>query len=173
MSTYSIGIDLGTTNSAVSYFKLADATARGQAQTMLAIPQVTAVGAVGEKLLLPSFLYLPNAAEFPAGSLTLPWEKNPASVVGEFARTHGSKVPMRLVASAKSWLCHAGVDRQAAILPWQAPEDVQRISPLAAAAQYLAHLRAAWDHQFPADLLAQQDVVLTVPASFDAAATSP
>ena len=170
MSTYSIGIDLGTTNSAVSYFKLADATARGQAQTMLAIPQVTAVGAVGEKLLLPSFLYLPNAAEFPAGSLTLPWEKNPASVVGEFARTHGSKVPMRLVASAKSWLCHAGVDRQAAILPWQAPEDVQRISPLAAAAQYLAHLRAAWDHQFPADLLAQQDVVLTVPASFDAAA---
>jgi len=170
MSTYSIGIDLGTTNSAVSYFKLADAAARGQAQTMLAIPQVTAVGTVGEKLLLPSFLYLPNAAEFPAGSLALPWEKNPASVVGEFARTHGSKVPMRLVASAKSWLCHAGVDRQAAILPWQAPEDVQRISPLAAAAQYLAHLRAAWDHQFPADPLAQQDVVLTVPASFDAAA---
>ncbi len=170
MSTYSIGIDLGTTNSAVSYFKLADATARGQAQTMLAIPQVTAVGTVGEKLLLPSFLYLPNAAEFPAGSLALPWDKNPASVVGEFARAHGSKVPMRLVASAKSWLCHAGVDRQAAILPWQAPEDVQRISPLAAAAQYLGHLRAAWDHQFPNDPLAQQDVVLTVPASFDAAA---
>ena len=170
MSTYSIGIDLGTTNSAVSYFKLADATARGQAQTMLAIPQVTAVGTLGEKLLLPSFLYLPNAAEFPAGALALPWDKNPSLLVGDFARAHGSKVPMRLVASAKSWLCHAGVDRQAAILPWQAPEDVQRISPLAAAAQYLAHLRAAWDHQFPADLLAQQDVVLTVPASFDAAA---
>jgi hypothetical protein len=170
MPTYSIGIDLGTTNSAVSYFKLADATGRGAAQTMLAIPQLTALGTVGEKLLLPSFLYLPNAAEFPAGSLALPWDKSPATVVGEFARSHGSKVPMRLVASAKSWLGHAGVDRQAAILPWQAPEDVQRVSPLAAAAHYLGHLRAAWDHQFPADLLAQQEVVLTVPASFDAAA---
>jgi hypothetical protein len=170
MSTYAIGIDLGTTNSAVSYFKLADATARGQAQTMLAIPQVTAVGTIGEKLLLPSFLYLPNASEFPAGALALPWDKNPSLLVGDFARAHGSKVPMRLVASAKSWLCHAGVDRQAAILPWQAPEDVQRISPLTAAAHYLAHLRAAWDQQFPAEPLAQQDVVLTVPASFDAAA---
>ncbi len=171
MSTYAIGIDLGTTNSAVSYFKLADATARGNAQTMLAIPQVTAVGTVSEKLLLPSFLYLPNAAEFPAGALALPWHQDPSKfVVGEFARSHGSKVPMRLVSSAKSWLCHSGVDRQAAILPWQAPEDVQRISPLDAAAHYLGHLRAAWDHQFPADLLAQQDVVLTVPASFDAAA---
>jgi hypothetical protein len=171
MSTYSIGIDLGTTNSAVSYFKLADAQARGGAQTMLGIPQITAVGAVGEKLLLPSFLYLPNAQEFPAGGLALPW--NPTgqgAVAGEFARSHGSKVPMRLVSSAKSWLCHAGVDRLGAILPWQAPEEVQRISPLEASARYLAHLRAAWDHQFPAEALAEQDVVLTVPASFDAAA---
>ena len=171
MSTYSIGIDLGTTNSAVSYFKLAQAEARGSGQTMLAIPQITSVGTVEEKLLLPSFLYLPNEQEFPAGSLALPWDKKRKDrVVGEFARTHGSKVPMRLVASAKSWLCHAGVDRLSAILPWQAPEDVQRVSPLDAAARYLAHLREAWDHQFQDDPLAKQDVVLTVPASFDAAA---
>ena len=171
MSTYSIGIDLGTTNSAVSYFKLAEAEARGSAQTMLVIPQITSVGTVEEKLLLPSFLYLPNDQEFPAGSLALPWDKKGKSgVVGEFARAHGSKVPMRLVSSAKSWLCHAGVDRLSAILPWQAPEDVQRVSPLDAAARYLAHLREAWDHQFKDDALAKQDVVLTVPASFDAAA---
>ena len=101
----------------------------------------------------------------------MPWDKKRKdAVVGEFARSHGSKVPMRLVASAKSWLCHAGVDRLSAILPWQAPEDVQRVSPLDAAARYLAHLREAWDHQFQDDALAKQDVVLTVPASFDAAA---
>jgi molecular chaperone DnaK (HSP70) len=171
MSTYCIGIDLGTTNSAVSYFKLAQAEARGRAQTMLAIPQITSVGAFEEKLLLPSFLYLPNPQEFPAGSLALPWDrKGQGGIVGEFARAHGSKVPMRLVSSAKSWLCHAGVDRLSAILPWQAPEDVQRVSPLDAAARFLTHLRAAWDHQFPDDALAQQEVVLTVPASFDAAA---
>jgi hypothetical protein len=171
MSTYCIGIDLGTTNSAVSYFKLAAAEARGRAQTMLGIPQITAVGSVEERPLLPSFLYLPNDQEFPAGSLALPWDKRRQDeLVGEFARSHGAKIPMRLVASAKSWLCHAGVDRLSAILPWQAPEDVHRVSPLDASARYLAHLREAWDFQFADDPLAKQDVVLTVPASFDAAA---
>jgi hypothetical protein len=171
MSTYSIGIDLGTTNSAVSYFKLAEARARGGAQTMLAIPQITSLGAVEPRPLLPSFLYLPNEQEFPAGSLALPWDKSRKDrVVGEFARSHGAKIPMRLVSSAKSWLCHSGVDRLGAILPWQAPADVRRVSPLDAAALYLAHLREAWDNQFPDDPMADQEVVLTVPASFDAAA---
>jgi len=171
MPRYSIGIDLGTTNSAVSYFNLDEASARGQAQTMLPIPQVTGVGTVEEKLLLPSFVYLPNEQEFPPGGLALPWDpQRKAAVVGVFARSHGSKVPMRLVASAKSWLCHAGVNRLEPILPWQAPEDVQRISPLEASARYLGHLREAWDHQFKGSALADQDVVLTVPASFDAAA---
>ncbi|HEY3861786.1 MAG TPA: Hsp70 family protein [Verrucomicrobiae bacterium] len=171
MATYCIGIDLGTTNSAVSYFKLAQAESRGREQTMLGIPQLASAGLVEERLLLPSFLYLPNTQEFPAGSLALPWDKKGQDgIIGEFARGHGSKVPMRLVSSAKSWLCHAGVDRQGAILPWQAPEDVQRVSPLEASARYLSHLRRAWDHQFPDDPLVKQDVVLTVPASFDAAA---
>ncbi len=171
MARYSIGIDLGTTNSAVSYFSLDAANARGREQTMLPIPQVTAVGTTGEKSLLPSFVYLANKQEFPAGGLALPWDKKREdAVVGEFARTHGSKVPMRLVSSAKSWLCHAGVNRLDAILPWQAPEDVQRISPLDASARYLSHIREAWDHQFKKEGLADQEVVLTVPASFDAAA---
>lgn len=173
MSRFSVGIDLGTTNSAVSYFELSRASARGAEQTMLAVSQVTAPGVVEQKSLLPSFLYLPNAQEFPAGALALPWTKAaPAGqeLVGEFARAHGAKVPARLVSSAKSWLSHAGVDRQSAILPWQAPADVTRVSPVEASRRYLSHLRAAWDAQFPEEPLAKQDVVLTVPASFDAAA---
>ncbi|MEI7731755.1 MAG: Hsp70 family protein [Verrucomicrobiota bacterium] len=171
MPRYAIGIDLGTTNCAVSYFDLDANQSRGREQTMLAIPQVTAPGTVEERPLLPSFLYLPNAQEFPAGSLGLPWDKKRGDVVvGEFARNHGSKVPMRLVSSAKSWLCHAGVDRQSAILPWQAPAEVQRISPLEASARYLSHLRETWDRQHKDAALAEQEVLLTVPASFDAAA---
>ncbi|HEY1107393.1 MAG TPA: Hsp70 family protein, partial [Opitutaceae bacterium] len=170
-ATYSIGIDLGTTNSAVSYFDLKRTSARGQEQSTLAIPQVTAVGTVENKNLLPSFLYLPNAQEFPASALALPWDKkNATTLVGEFARAHGAKVPARLVSSAKSWLSHAGVDRQSAILPWQAPADVTRLSPVEASRQYLAHLRAAWDSQFPDAPFSEQEIVLTVPASFDAAA---
>jgi hypothetical protein len=171
MADYAVGIDLGTTNCAVSYFDLQKDQARGPEQTMLTIPQLTALGTVEARPLLPSFLYLPHAQEFPAGSLSLPWDPSGAALaVGEFARAHGSKVPTRLVASAKSWLCHAGVDRTSAILPWQAPADVERISPLATSAHFIRHLREAWDHQHPEAPLAQQDVVLTVPASFDAAA---
>src|SRR5688500_16244928 len=133
MSRYSIGIDLGTTNSAISYFELTRESARGREQAVLAIPQITAVGTAEEKPLLPSFLYLPNAQEFPAGALALPWDEKTKSaapaetLIGEFARTHGAKVPARLISSAKSWLGHAGVVRQSAILPWQAPADVNRI----------------------------------------------
>lgn len=170
MARYSIGIDLGTTNSAVSFFNLEEGKPRGSQQAMLAIPQVTAPGTVEERSLLPSFLYLPNEQEFPAGSLALPWDKEAREIVGEWARHHGAKVPMRLVSSAKSWLCHTGVDRQGAILPWQAPAEVPRVSPLEASARYLRHLRQAWDQQFPQDALASQEVILTVPASFDAGA---
>lgn len=171
MARYSIGIDLGTTHCAVSYFQLDHDTGRGAQQSMLAIPQVTSPGTVEEQTLLPSFLYLASAQEFPERSLALPWDKRREGIVlGEFARSHGSKVPMRLVSSAKSWLCHPGVDRMSPILPWQAPEDVQRISPLDASAHYLRHVREAWDHQFRDAVLAEQEVVLTVPASFDATA---
>jgi molecular chaperone DnaK (HSP70) len=171
MSRYSIGIDLGTTNSAVSYLNLEEGKPRGRDQTVLAIPQLTAVGAVEERHLLPSFLYLPGDQEFPPGGLALPWDKKRKDeIIGEFARAHGAKAPGRLVSSAKSWLCHSGVDRSSPILPWQAPLDVRKVSPLEASARILRHAREAWDHQFKNDPLREQTVILTVPASFDAAA---
>ncbi|MBN1203643.1 MAG: Hsp70 family protein [Myxococcaceae bacterium] len=176
MARYAIGIDLGTTHCAVSYFNLEEARPRGAAQSMLPMPQLTAPGTVEARTLLPSFLYLPSEQEFPAGSLGLPWKPDASSFVGEFARVHGAKVPTRLVSSAKSWLSHPGVDRRSAMLPWQAPPEVQRVSPLEASARYLRHMREAWDHTFArtreeaGNALAQQDVIITVPASFDAAA---
>lgn len=170
MARYSVGIDLGTTHSAVSSFDLSRERGRGAEQEMLAIAQAVKPGAVEERPLLPSFLYLPNENEFPAGSLDLPWKTTGDGIVGELARSHGAKVPTRLVSSAKSWLCHPGVDRSGDILPWQAPADVKKVSPLEASARYLEHLLAAWQCKHPGEKLANQDVVLTVPASFDAAA---
>lgn len=167
---YAIGIDLGTTHSALSFQPMDAKAGRGAGQAVLPVPQLTAPGTVESKQLLPSFLYLAAAAEFPAGSLALPWNKNLGLVTGEFARTHGAKVPTRMVSSAKSWLCHPTVDRRAAILPWGAPPDVTKVSPVEASAKYLEHLRQAWDRELKGTPLADQGVVVTVPASFDAAA---
>ncbi|MRR10353.1 Hsp70 family protein, partial [bacterium] len=145
--------------------------------SMLQIPQLVAPGTLEEKALLPSFLYLPAPEEFPPESLALPWSRqNPGGIVGELARSHGAKVPTRLVASAKSWLSYTAVDRMSALLPWQAPPDVTRVSPVEASARYLGHLAAAWDHAHAGRGKSQapmrtQEIVLTVPASFDAAAS--
>ena len=138
MARFSVGVDLGTTHSAVSTFDLARETGRGTEQEMLPIPQLVKPGAVEEPFLLPSFLYLPNENEFPEGSLNLPWGGPVHGIAGEFARAHGAKVPSRLISSAKSWLCHPGVDRTSAILPWQAPPDVQKVSPLAVSAGFVS-----------------------------------
>ena len=168
---YAIGIDLGTTHSALSYQPMEAAGGRGAQQAVLPVPQLTAPGTVESRQLLPSFLYLAAAAEFPEGSLGLPWNKSLGLTVGELARSHGAKVPTRLVSSAKSWLCHPTVDRRAAILPWGAPADVQKVSPVDASAKYLEHLRQAWDRELGKGApLSEQEVVVTVPASFDAAA---
>ncbi len=175
MSRYVVGIDLGTTNSALAY---ADVSALADdeppAIAGLPIPQLVAVSDAADRPLLPSFLYLPAAKEFPAGALDLPWKSPGDRAVGVFAREHGAKVPSRLVSSAKSWLSHAGVDRRAAILPWTAAEDVNRVSPVTASAAYLEHLRDAWNNRVAgksaADRLENQEVFLTVPASFDAVA---
>jgi len=171
MPRYAVGIDLGTTHSAVSYASLEEERGRGAAQAVVPIPQLTAPGTVEARTLLPSFLYLPAQGEFPPGSLGLPWDKDRAEIAGELARSHGAKVPGRVVSSAKSWLSHPGVDRRGALLPWQAPEDVRRVSPVDASSRFLRHLREAWDHQLAqgdaALQLASQDVVVTVPASFD------
>ena len=168
---YAIGIDLGTTHCALSYQPMEAKDGRGENQAVLPVPQLTAPGTVEAQQLLPSFLYLAAAAEFPQGSLGLPWNKSLGLIVGELARSHGAKVPTRLVSSAKSWLCHPTVDRRSAVLPWGAPADVTKISPVDASAKYLEHLRHAWDRELGKGApLADQEVVVTVPASFDAAA---
>ncbi|MDQ2696895.1 MAG: Hsp70 family protein [Pseudomonadota bacterium] len=166
---YAVGIDLGTTHCVMSYVDLERSDGENVAQEIVPIPQLTAPGAVEERPMLPSFLYLPHPDELAPADLTLPWGQ-PAFAVGELARTLGGKTPIRLVSSAKSWLCHPGVDRRAGILPVQAPDEVARVSPLEASIRYLEHLRAAWDHIHPEAPLAAQQVTLAVPASFDPAA---
>jgi molecular chaperone DnaK (HSP70) len=159
---FAIGIDLGTTNCALAF----GAPEGGPIET-LPIPQVVAPGEMSSRPLLPSFLYFPAEAQFPKGSLALPWVPGASDVVGELARSQGASTPARLVGSAKSWLSHAAVDRHGEILPWQSPEEVPKVSPVQASARYLAHLRAAWEEAYPDAPLTEQDVVLTVPASFD------
>ncbi len=170
---FTVGIDLGTSNCAVAS---ADLAAGADAPIVdFPIPQVQRPGQVAAQPLLPSCLYLPGAHELAAGAAALPWDSPsgnsaaaaPAPIVGEFARWQGARIPGRLVASAKSWLCHAGVDRTAPILPWGAPAEVAKLSPTDASARLLAHLAAAWDAAHPDAPLAAQEVVITVPASFD------
>lgn len=172
-AAFAIGIDLGTTHCALSYVDIELCEGEEVAQHVLAIPQAIAPGQVEARPLLPSFLYLPHAGEFAPGALALPWNASPSVCVGELARELGSKTPMRLVSSAKSWLCHPGVDRRAPILP-PAPaaeaDDVRRVSPLEASILYLEHLREAWNAKHPEAPIERQDVVITVPASFDPAA---
>ncbi|WP_321866489.1 Hsp70 family protein [Paraburkholderia tropica] len=167
---FSIGVDLGTTHCALSYVDLAASDGEKTVQGVLPVTQLTAPGAIESPELLPSFLYLPNAGELTPGDLTLPWTASRAYAVGEMARSRGAGTPIRLVSSAKSWLCHPGVDRRAAILPNDAPPEVARVSPLESSIRYLTHLREAWDHAHPDAPFAQQDVTVTIPASFDPAA---
>jgi len=167
---YSVGIDLGTTHCVLSYADLSQVEHDDFSPEVLAIPQLTSPGSVEDKPQLPSFLYQAHEAELAEGSTALPWTQKPEHLVGEIARTLGSKTPIRLVASAKSWLCHAGVDCKSPILPSDAPEEVERVSPFAATTAYLQHLHDAWRNLHPDAPLEDQDLVITVPASFDPAA---
>jgi hypothetical protein len=167
---YAVGIDLGTTHCVMSFVDLTRSDREDVVEQIVPIPQLTGPGTVEERLALPSFLYLPHPDELAAGDLTLPWTDQQPFVVGEMARNLGSRTPIRLVSSAKSWLCHPGVDRRAPILPVESLEDLEQISPLQASTRYLEHLRDAWNHAHPDAPLDQQDVTITVPASFDPAA---
>jgi len=167
---FAVGIDLGTTHCALSFVDLAASEGEAVTQHMLPVPQLTAPGSIEERPLLPSFLYLPHPDELVPGDLTVPWSDGNAFAVGSLARERGAQTPIRLVSSAKSWLCHAGVDRRAAILPAEAPEEVARISPLEATVRYLEHLRDAWNHAHPEAPIHEQEVTITIPASFDPAA---
>jgi len=168
MARYIVGIDLGTSHTLLAY-----APADGSAGVaLLPVAQRVSTAEIAATPLLPSLRYQAGDGELAPATWQQPWpplfasEAAPA-LLGRYAQDLGAQVPGRLVSSAKSWLSHAGVDRSAPILPWGAPEGVQKISPLQASASYLAHLRAAWDAQFPDAPLAQQALVLTVPASFD------
>nr|WP_267498867.1 Hsp70 family protein [Massilia sp. IC2-278] len=159
---------MGTTHSALSYVDLEASDGEQTAHGVLPIPQLSAPGTVEALPLLPSFLYLPHPDELAPGELALPWStEGETAVAGEMARSRGATTPIRLVSSAKSWLCHPGVDRRAAILPSDAPEEVTRVSPLEASTRYLQHLRRAWDHAHPEVPFDQQQVTVTIPASFD------
>ncbi|MBV8629056.1 MAG: Hsp70 family protein, partial [Paraburkholderia sp.] len=169
MKQYIVGIDLGTSNTVVAYVESGADDIR-----VFDVEQLVALGEIGAQPLLPSVRYHPAPGELPAGDLQLPWGPEPGlageetrPVIGRLARALGAQVPGRLVASAKSWLSHASVDRLAPILPWGADEGVDKVSPVTASASYLAHVRAAWNHRFPHARLEEQEVVLTVPASFD------
>ncbi|NLE38536.1 MAG: Hsp70 family protein, partial [Pirellulaceae bacterium] len=162
---YVVGIDLGTTNSAVNYVDTDEADWRVRA---FGVSQLVAPGQVESRETLPSFHYQPAAEEMASGSLRLPWEAEAAGwVVGTYARDQGVLTPGRLIGSAKSWLSHSGVDRTADLLPWHGAADVERLSPVEASSRYLAHIRRAWDWAFLDAPLVEQDVVLTLPASFD------
>ena len=181
MPRYHVGIDLGTSNTAV-----ASTRAGGDGTiTPFPVPQVTSPGEVEALATLPSFLLLPTAIEVPHEGLSLPWSDQPGFTIGTMARERGAELPHRLVSSAKSWLCHTGVDRHAPILPWrgtdaeiqeavaaaeEAGAEGQRVSPVEASALYLEHVRSAWNHAHPDDPLEEQEVFLAVPASFDAVA---
>ena len=173
-SRYLVGIDLGTTNCAISYVDTHGRDRPSAEIRNFEVPQLVAPGETAPRAMLPSFVYLPGEHELPSGATRLPWNEGADRIVGEFARSQGAKVPARLVSSAKSWLCHAGIDREADILPWGSPAEVKKISPVEASAAYLRHIRDAWNDAIAKDddskRLEKQEIVLTVPASFDEAA---
>jgi molecular chaperone DnaK (HSP70) len=164
---YIVGIDLGTTNSALAFCEVTAPEEESRIE-IHGIPQLVNPNEVAERSLLPSFLYVPGEFDFPKGSLALPWESEPKLVIGELARKRGAESPTRLIASAKSWLSNAAVNRNEPILPWQAPDEIHKLSPVEASSQFLQYLRTVWDSGETGEhALVEQDVLLTVPASFD------
>ncbi len=174
-----VGIDLGTSNSAVAYAKLDETRNAGRPIIReLEVLQLATPGDIQSRKLLPSALYQAANFEISQEQCELPWgtEDNRSddkhqTLVGQIAKRLGGKTPVRLIESAKSWLCHGEVQRNAPILPWHAPDEIPKLSPVEASACYLRHLRQAWNHQVAdgqeANFLENQRVTVTVPASFD------
>ncbi|MHC3383574.1 Hsp70 family protein [Vibrio sp. RC2502] len=167
-----VGIDLGTTNTVVAYCEITNNLEQSEV-SLFDIDQLIGPGEVVRKPLLPSFRYHPAVGQISPSDLTLPWDNEPVAgdinnvIIGEWARELGAKVEGRQVSSAKSWLSHQAVDRNSDILPWAGAQDVDKVSPVIASASYLNHIRQAWNYRHPSNKLEDQDVVVTVPASFD------
>ncbi|MEY3786406.1 MAG: hypothetical protein RLZ75_611, partial [Pseudomonadota bacterium] len=172
---YLVGIDLGTTHTVVAFTN--SETGQQEIQ-LLQIEQLIAPGQVAARPLLPSVRYHPAPGELSAVDIAFPSNTTEslisevAPVIGEAARLLGAKSKGRFVTSAKSWLSHPSVDHSAEILPWGSSDEIKKVSPIDASASYLAHIRTVWGHKFPNTPLEQQDIVITVPASFDEAARS-
>lgn len=174
-TAYIVGIDLGTTNCAVSYLDLRQDEAASQKKDIriFTVPQLVGAGEIRRENVLPSFLYIPGPYDISEEAVIHPYKTGEDHFAGTFARDHGSKVPARLVSSAKSWLCHHKADRKAKILPWGSGDEVGKVSPVQASSHYLAHIRRCWNKDRGDDetlWLENQFVVITVPASFDEAA---
>lgn len=169
-----VGIDLGTTNSILAYTEAETEAREAPNIQTLEISQLIGPGAVAEREMLPSFIYMPGEKDIASDALDLPWHRDVKQIVGELARNRGAELPQRLISSSKSWLCHAMVDRNQAILPWGSPAEVPKLSPVEASAAILDHIRRAWNHTIARDdeslILERQEIFLTVPASFDAVA---
>jgi molecular chaperone DnaK (HSP70) len=174
-ASYLVGIDLGTTNTVVAFCAITE-NLQQSAVALYEVDQLIAPGEVVRKPLLPSFRYHPAHGQVATSDMALPWAHQPVAgdieqvIIGEWARTLGAKTEGRQVASAKSWLSHQGVDRSEAILPWAGAADVEKVSPVIASASYLNHIRQSWNHRHPLNKLEHQEVVVTVPASFDESA---
>ena len=163
------GIDLGTTNCAIAWADFSPGKA--QIKPLIhPVEQYVSLGELQSRTMLPSALYLMADAELTEDSIRLPWADSSRMIVGELARVLGPKVPGRFVVSAKSWLCHDRVDRSSPILPWGAPPESRKISPVEAAQHVLNHIRQSWNQLPNRTNLEKLPLVLTVPASFDEAA---
>ncbi|MCD6584462.1 MAG: Hsp70 family protein [Desulfobacteraceae bacterium] len=179
-----IGIDLGTTNSIVAYTEaqVSDVKKPDDQQPddrtpeikVLHIPQMISEGVVDNRSMLPSFIYLPGSHEISESGMSLPWNHENQTIVGEFARERGAEVPPRLISSSKSWLCNVLIDRNKPVLPWESPDDISKISPVESSSLILQHIRDAWNHLMASEderrKIENQEIFLTVPASFDAVA---
>jgi len=171
---YIIGIDLGTTNSVVAYTEADTEMGRPFNIRLFEVPQIIDAGVVEKRRMLPSFILVPGEHDVSETAMALPWQDKCPLAVGEFAKNRGVELPNRLIASSKSWLCHTMVDRNKPILPWEGPEEKSKKSPVEASAAILQHIRDAWNHTMAADdetlKMENQEILLTVPASFDAVA---
>jgi len=169
-----VGIDLGTTNSVVAYCSTPKNSSDVSKIEIFKIPQLVDAGSMGTSSTLPSFIFQPDDNDIHDGALELPWDQGMTYAVGEFARNRGAEIPNRLIASTKSWLCHTGVDRNAPILPWDSPDNNSKKSPVQSTANIITHIRNAWNHEMAREdmslCLENQEIFLTVPASFDAVA---
>lgn len=164
---YLVGIDFGTTNCTMAY---ASRDNDKQAIEQFSIPQMTLSGLEQAESTLPSFLYFPLAEELKKLTSNFACSPMQQYCIGKYARDRGAEIPNRLVWSAKSWLCQENIDRRSALLPLATPFEEIKISPVTACSSLLSHLKKAWDETMEGAFFNDQQIFITVPASFDPSA---